>query len=252
MIFGKHKNRTLIGKGISLIDKKQKIQNIWLKDSDRKGHLFCFGTTRIGKTKIIESMICQDIEKGNSVVLVDPKGDISLFSKIIQTAFATGREKELCLISPIYPDSSASIDPLAYYYMPEEIVSHVVSGIKAKEEFFVNVAYETTLVIVLSLIIFQKIGQSNAAHINFDEIKKRCSHSGLEKLKESLSDVTGDDAEEVRAALLQLLESPADYFAKISSSLRTVLTSLSTGSVGRIIGKASSNRFINDWSKERK
>ena len=244
MIFGKHKNRTLIGKGISLIDKKQKIQNIWLKDSDRKGHMFCFGTTRIGKTKIIESMICQDIEKGNSVVLVDPKGDISLFSKIVQTAFATGREKELCLISPIYPDSSASIDPLAYYYMPEEIVSHVVSGIKAKEEFFVNVAYETTLVIVLSLIIFQKIGQSNAAHINFDEIKKRCSHSGLEKLKESLSDVTGDDAEEVRAALLQLLESPADYFAKISSSLRTVLTSLSTGSVGRIIGKASSNRFI--------
>ncbi len=240
----KRNTQTLIGKGIALNDKKNRIQNIWLKDSERKGHLFCFGTTRIGKTKLVESMICQDIEKGYSVVLVDPKGDIALFSKIVQAAFATGREKELCLISPIYPDSSARIDPLTYYYMPEEIVSHVVSGIKAKEEFFVNVAYETTLVIVLSLIIFQKMGRINAAHINFDEIKKRCSYSGLEKLKESLSDVTGNDADEVRAALLQLLESPADYFAKISSSLRTILTSLSTGSVGQIIGKASSNRFM--------
>ena len=243
-MIGKHKKHVLVGKGIALDDRNNRIQKIRLMDADRKGHLFCFGTTRIGKTKLIESMICQDIEKGHSVVLVDPKGDISLFSKIVQTAFATGRQNELCLISPIYPESSASIDPLAYYYMPEEIVSHVVSGIKAKEEFFINVAYETTLVIVLSLIIFQKVGPSKAAHINFDEIKKRCSYSGLEKLKDSLSDVIGHDVEEVRAALLQLLESPADYFAKISSSLRTVLTSLSTGSVGRIIGKASSNRFI--------
>ena len=240
----KRKTHTLIGKGIALGDPKNRIRNIWLKDAERKGHLFCFGTTRIGKTKLAESMICQDIEKGYSVLLVDPKGDIALFSKIAQAAFAAGRQEELCLITPVYPDSSASIDPLAYYYMPEEIVSHVVSGIKAKEEFFVNVAYETTLVIVLSLIIFQRIGRASAARINFDEIKKRCSYSGLEKLKESLSDVTGKDADEVRAALLQLLESPADYFAKISSSLRTVLTSLSTGSVGRIIGKASSNRFI--------
>ncbi len=243
-LFKKRKSQTLIGKGLALSDRKNHIQDIRLRDSDRKGHLFCFGTTRIGKTKLIEAMICQDIEKGYNVVMVDPKGDIPLFSKIVQTAFACNREKELCLITPIYPDCSARIDPLAYYYMPEEIVSHVVSGIKAKEEFFVNVAYETTLVIVLSLIIFQKMGRMNAAHINFDEIKKRCSYSGLEKLKESLSDVAGNEAEEVRAALSQLLESPADYFAKISSSLRTVLTSLSTGSVGQIIGKASSNRFM--------
>ena len=107
---GKRKTQTLIGKGIDLYDRKNRVRKIWLKDEERKGHLFCFGTTRIGKTKLAESMICQDIEKGYSVVLVDPKGDISFFSKIVQTAFATGREKELCLITSIYPESSAIID----------------------------------------------------------------------------------------------------------------------------------------------
>ncbi|QTA83856.1 TraD/TraG, TraM recognition site domain-containing protein [Desulfonema limicola] len=240
----KEKDHTLIGYGTPINELNAPVKKIWLKDSDRKGHFFCFGSTRIGKTKLIENMVCQDIIKGYSVVLVDPKGDIELFSKIVQTAFAAGREKDLCMISPIYPGYSAAIDPLAYYYMPEEIVSHTVSGIKSDEEFFVNVAYETTLVIVLSLLLFQKNNSEHAAHINFNEIKKRCSHSSLAKLRENLEDLDGEDAKEIKAALDKLLESPADFFSKISSSLRTVLTSLTVGSVGDIIGKARSNEFM--------
>lgn len=237
-------NSTLIGKGIHLADPKAKLRKIWLKDSDRKGHLFCFGSTRIGKTKLITSMIEQDIKKGNSVVLVDPKGDLELFSSVVQAAFAAGRHDELCLITPIYPHCSARIDPLSYYYMPEEIVSHVVSGVKAREDFFIAVAYETTLVIVLSLLIFKKIGLETYTHINFEAIKRRCSFSGLQELRHALQDIDTHEAEEVRQTLDHILASPADYFAKISSSLRTVLTSLSTGSVGHIIGRARANNFI--------
>ena len=91
----KRKTHTLIGKGIVLGDHRNRIRNIWLKDAERKGHLFCFGTTRIGKTKLAESMICQDIEKGYSVLLVDPKGDIALFSKIAQAAFAACLGKQV-------------------------------------------------------------------------------------------------------------------------------------------------------------
>lgn len=243
----KNKKRTLIGKGFEIGSPKA-AKNIWLPDSDRKGHLFCFGTTRIGKTKLIEHMIEQDIRKGYSVALFDPKGDINLFSKVVQVAFEENRQNELFLVAPIFPQYSVSIDPLAYYYMPEEIVSHVVSGIKAKEEFFVNVAQETTQIIVLSLLLFAKINKTKPL-INFNEIKDRASYTGLSELHADLETIKSDEAEEILASLRQILDSPKDYFAKISSSLRTILTSLSTGSVGQIIGRANANEFVRRLEK---
>jgi type IV secretory pathway TraG/TraD family ATPase VirD4 len=45
------------------------------------------------------------------------------------------------------------------------------------------------------------------------------------------------------------LDKPQDYFAKISSSLHAVLTSLTRGGVGSIIGKARTNEFIKKLEK---
>ena len=235
--------KTFLGYGYRL-DEPGKIRKIKLRDTDRKGHLFCFGATRIGKTRLIELMIEQDIRKGYSVALFDPKGDIELFSKLVQVAYEEGRENELCLVTPIFPNCSARMDPLAYYYMPEELVSHVVSGIKAREEFFINVAYETTFVIVQALLFFAKI-KNERSTLNFNTIKERASYKDLKNLEEQLKDYESEpEAQEILATLRQILASPQDYFAKVSSSLRTVLTSLSVGSVGAIIGKAKANQFI--------
>ena len=242
--FKSPKDQTHLGKGIDLQDTNKKLVDIYMPDADRKGHLACFGSTRVGKTKIIEHMIEQDIWKGNSVILIDPKSDPDLFSKIVSVAEAAERKNDLCLVTPIYPQCSAKVDPLSHYYMPEELVSHVVSGIKANEEFFINVAYETTLAIVQALLLFQKNGLLDEERVNFDAIKKRCSYTGLQQLRTSIEALTGEEADETRLLLDQLLSSPQDYFAKISSSLRTVLTSLSTGSVGQIIGKSRSNHFM--------
>jgi len=242
---------TFLGHGWEL-ERPEKIVPIVLPDEDRKGHLFCFGTTRIGKTRLIELMIEQDIRKGYSVVLLDPKGDIDLFSKVVEIAFKEKRQEELILITPIFPNVSAKIDPLSHYYMPEEIVSHVVAGIKAREEFFINIAYETTLVVVLALILFAKV-RGVKPFFNFQEIKRRVSYEDLEALKEALSSLRyGEYEEEVKdvlETLIQVLNSPKDYFSKVSSSLRTVLTALSTGNVGKIIGKADSNEFIHRLEK---
>ncbi len=235
---------TNIGKGIDLDGKPDQLIDINIPDSARKGHLACFGSTRVGKTKIIEHMISQDIAKGYSVMLVDPKSDPELFSRVVEMAKKYGREKDLSLVTPIYPQYSAIVDPMSHHYMLEELVSHVVSGIKAKEEFFVNVAYETTLAIVQSLLLFQASGHNSAEHINFEAIKKRCSYNGLQELRTNLNEINYEGADECRNLLDQLLSSPQDYFAKISSSLRTVLTALSTGSVGKIIGKARTNDFM--------
>jgi len=237
------KRTTFLGYGYTL-GNQGKIKKLRLRDTDRKGHLFCFGSTRIGKTRLIELTIEQDIRKGYSVAFFDPKGDIDIFSKIVQVAYEENRQYELCMVTPIFPACSARMDPLAYYYMPEEVVSHVVSGIKAREEFFINVAYETTLVIVMALVFFAKI-KKEKPRLNFNAIKERASYTDLKNLETQLSEYEDDpEAQEILANLRQILASPQDYFAKVSSSLRTVLTSLSTGSVGAIIGKARANEFI--------
>ena len=237
------KPSTFLGHGWSL-ENQGKIKKISLPDSARKGHLFCFGTTRIGKTKLIEQMIEQDIRKGYSVVFFDPKDDPDIFSKIVQVVNEEKCQKALSLVTPIFPECSAQIDPLSHYYMPEEIVSHVISGIKAKEEFFINIAYETTLIVILALIEFAKI-KNEKPIFNFNIIKERISYKDLVNMKTQLESLPkSPGVEDILVSLRQIVDSPQDYFAKVSASLRTVLTSLSTGSAGSIIGKSTANQFI--------
>ncbi len=101
---------THLGSGIHL-DHPDKIISLGYPDSFRKGHFWCFGTTRVGKTRAMENVIEQDIHKGYSVVVIDPKGDIDLFSKIVQVAYQTNRENDLMLITPVFPEYSAILDP---------------------------------------------------------------------------------------------------------------------------------------------
>jgi type IV secretory pathway TraG/TraD family ATPase VirD4 len=239
----RRKPTTNIGRGVPLQDLKGSIRKIGITDSDRIGHLGCFGTTRIGKSKLIEHMVTQDIAKGYSVVVVDPKGDLELFSKIVQIAFDTGREKELCLINPIYPEFSATINPLSYYYSPEEIVNHVISGVQAKDAYFHNVAYETTLMIVLSLLALKERAAPEIT-INFAEISRRCGAEEIENLTAALSKIEDASVREIINIANKILQAKEEFFGKVTSSLRTVLTALSIGNMGKIIGHAKANRFI--------
>jgi conjugal transfer pilus assembly protein TraD len=242
-MFWSRKPTTLIGRGVRINDLKGAIRKIELPDRDRIGHLGCFGTTRIGKSKLIENMVAQDIAKGYSVVIVDPKGDLELFSKIVQIAYDNDRANELCLINPIYPEFSATINPLAYYFSPEEIVNHVVAGVQAKDAYFHNVAYETTLMIVLSLLALKTKADPELS-INFAEISRRCGAEEIEDLMSALTKIQDPGTLEIVNIANKILQAKEEFFGKVTSSLRTVLTALSIGNMGKIIGKARSNRFV--------
>lgn len=246
-LLGKKKRKgkiTLVGKGYSLKDPQRKLRTIYIPDEFRKGHFWCFGTTRSGKTRLMENMIEQDIRKGYSVVAIDPKGDIELFSKIVQVAMETQRTKELIFVTPIFPQYSAVIDPLAYYYMPEELVAHIVSGVEGgREPFFYNVAYEISLAVVHSFLLKAK-HLNQKPHFNLLDIKNNISHEALEKLEREISTINSEEAMQLARDLRSILKSPQDYYSKVSSSLRVALTELTSGNIGQIIGKADSNRFI--------
>jgi len=243
-IKSKKEPQTALGTGFRLNDKKQRVVDIAIPDSDRKGHFWCFGTTRVGKTKCLENMVEQDIRKGYSTVVIDPKGDIELFSKIVQITMEEERLEDLIFITPIFPEYSAIIDPLAYYYMPEELVGHITSGVAiGKEPFFANVAYEISLVVVQALIMKAK-AEGKRPNFSLLDVKNRISNADLKKLKEEIDTIDSEDARQLSMDMQKILDSPQDYYSKISSTLRVALTELTSGNIGKIIGKADENRFI--------
>jgi len=50
--------KTILGLGYSM-DEPTKKTVISIPDDVRKGHFWCFGTTRVGKTRLIEGMVEQ-------------------------------------------------------------------------------------------------------------------------------------------------------------------------------------------------
>ena len=234
---------THIGSGCHL-DRSEEIIELGFPDTDRKGHFWCFGTTRVGKTRVMEHIIEQDIRKGYSVVCIDPKGDIELFSKITQLAGETKRLEDLMLITPIFPEHSAIIDPLSFYYMPEELVAHITAGVAiGREPYFFGVAYEVSLVVVQALILLAQTAKEEPS-FNLNDIKNHISHEDLERLKEKLDYINSPEAQQLSRDMQKILATPADYYSKVASSLRVALTELTSGNVGKIIGKADENRFL--------
>ncbi len=236
---------TRIGFGVELTDPDLKEISVTIPDDDRSGHFGCFGTTRIGKTRLIENIVKQDIRKGYNVCVIDPKGDADLFSSIVQTAAESGRLEELLLLTPIFPDLSIRLNPLSYYYMEDELVDHVVSTIKAKEDYYISVASEVSQAIIEGFGSEGKNQGRNKLKINFQDIKKKSDYESIKKFQAILQGLPpNEEIRDLIENIQQILNSTQDHFSKVSSSMRATLASLTTGSAGKVIGKARHDEFI--------
>ena len=225
-------NYTNIGKGFTLNDlKKEEFIDINLDNDHRRGHVVGFGTTGAGKSRFIENMVEQDIMvQGNCVVIIDPKIDNALLSRTYQAAVRSGNEKAFMLLSPVHPHLSIKLNPMSQYYMDEEIVGHIVSAIETSGDvFFYNIALEVSTAIVKSRLLIKKYIKDHTP-LSFREIYKYVSHDGLLQLKENLEKISNSrdrDLEDMVNLINNVLGSNADYFSKVVSSLRTVLTQMS-------------------------
>lgn len=239
---------TVIGEGWRFDDPERKRIKITVKDRERTAHYICFGTTGSGKTRHIENIVEQDIRKGYSVIVVDPKGDIELFEKVAQVALEEGREDDLMLINPIFPELSAHLDPLRYFATPEELAQHMVAGVSVgRDPYFFNVAYDLSLTIAHALVTINRYKGLHPA-FNFTEVGKFMTHNGLEVLKRQLSAIhdgpLAEDAESILIRINRTLDNDKDYFSKVSNSFAVAVGELTSGYMGKIIGKAKTNRFM--------
>ena len=80
-----------------------------IKRIDRRRHMYIVGKSGVGKTKLLELLIRQDITYGHGVCLMDPHGDVI---ETILDYIPKERIDDVCVIDPNDSDFPASFNPL--------------------------------------------------------------------------------------------------------------------------------------------
>lgn len=99
-------------------ENKEELQMAKIAEKDRATHLYVIGATGTGKTKFLEFLIQQDIEKGNGFGVIDPHGDlIEDIKGFLACCYDDpGDEKKIServvLIEPTDPNFSVTFNPL--------------------------------------------------------------------------------------------------------------------------------------------
>lgn len=117
--------------GVGLYEREKKV---CASLAERNGHLLVLGATRTGKTRLAELLISQDIHRGDTVIVLDPKGDYDLLRRIHHEAQRSGRAKDLRIVHLRYPELSQAYNPIASYHSPAEIASRIAGQLPGKGE----------------------------------------------------------------------------------------------------------------------
>ena len=108
--------------GVGLLEREREI---FMKLADRVGHMLVLGTTRVGKTRLAELIIAQDIARGDVVIVVDPKGDADLMKRVYREAKRAGRLDQLYIFHLGYPEFSARYNPVGQFTRITEVASRI-------------------------------------------------------------------------------------------------------------------------------
>lgn len=92
---------------------------------ERVGHTLVLGTTRVGKTRLAELLIAQDIRRGETCIVFDPKGDAELFKRVYQECHRCGRLNTLYVFHLGWPDSSARYNAVGRFGRITEVASRI-------------------------------------------------------------------------------------------------------------------------------
>jgi hypothetical protein len=111
-VFGKVKPEevSFIGRTnyVAALEEKKFIFGI--KRVDRRRHLYIIGKSGVGKTKLLELMLRQDVTYGHGLCLIDPHGDVI---DAMLDYIPKERMEDVCIIDPSDIDFPASFNPLA-------------------------------------------------------------------------------------------------------------------------------------------
>lgn len=247
---------------------------IWMDILERVGHLLVLGTTRVGKTRLAELLITQDIHRGDVVIVFDPKGDVALLKRMYAEAKRAGREEQFYMFHLGYPDISARYNPVGTFSKITEVATRTANQLPGEgqsaafKEFvwrFVNVMARAMTALGMKPS-YEAIYQ-NA--VNIDDLCIKYFQFWLDRdhpaWKDELLEVVDEDQKKQIAAqakktgrsiyalevlalirekgwhdpiadgLSSVLANDRSYFEKLVSSLYPLLEKLTTGKVSELL-----------------
>ena len=107
-------------------------QEVWMNLSERVGHTLVLGTTRVGKTRLAEVLIMQDIQRGECVIVFDPKGDADLLRRVYAEASRAGRGQDFVLFHLGYPKASARYNAIGHFSRITEVATRIANQLPSE------------------------------------------------------------------------------------------------------------------------
>src|SRR3989339_1750114 len=106
--------------------------NLYSELSHLVGHTLIVGTTRVGKTRLLDLLIAQAIARGEPVIIIDPKGDHGLAENARRVCEALGQADRFIYFHPAHPEKSVCIDPLRNWNRKTELASRIAALIPSE------------------------------------------------------------------------------------------------------------------------
>jgi conjugative coupling factor TraD (TOL family) len=250
-----------------------KEQPVWMDIGERVGHTLVLGTTRVGKTRLAEVLITQDIRRGDVVIVFDPKGDADLLRRIYAEAKRAGRLDNFYLFHLGFPHMSARYNAIGNFSRITEVATRIANQLpnEGNSAAFKEFAWRFVNIIARALVALNRRPdyQQIRRYINdieplFVEYARYCAHSsGLDGWEEKVKEVAGNIKERnlpssLRGrsidaiALMRFLQDKAvydpvldglvsafkydkTYFDKIVSSVGPLMEKLTTGNIAALI-----------------
>ncbi|WP_242470760.1 conjugative transfer system coupling protein TraD [Thiocystis violacea] len=243
---------------------------VWLPVSHSAGHLLIVGTTGSGKTRLLELLVAQAVERGEAVVILDPKGDRDLRASAQRACARRGESQRFVSFHPAFPDRSHRIDPLYSFHRATELasriaaimpsvsgndpfksfsqmaLSHVIGGLLAAGERpnlvnlrrYLEGGVETLVVRVLTRWFDERIPgwEGRAARYLGKAHDPTAKARGLVRFYQ---EIRTQHPSTVIDGLVSLFEHDKVHFSKMVASLFPILNMLTAGSLGPLLSPDS-------------
>ena len=166
-----------------------------LSDAVLDRHVLILGTTGAGKSRLLELLAVQASARGDAVVVIDPKGDDGLLSRVRKEAGSRFR-----LFSLPHPERSVSYNPIGRYHDIREVADRVASLLPSSGDAlpFRNFGWEIVNAVAKEL--------DGKRPVTFRALK----HGAIDRPVRALAD------------------RPRDHHLKLASALIPILSKLST------------------------
>lgn len=234
-----------------------------------EGHTLILGTTGSGKTRLFDLLISQAILRGETVIIIDPKGDRALWQNAQRCCIAQGQAERFVCFHPAFPEQSVRLDPLRNFTRTTEIASRLAALIPSETgaDPFKSFAWQALNNIAQALVMtcerpnlvrLRRFLEGSAAGLVVQAISSYCqrmipdwqikAQPYLERQKSRSPEGTASalmrfyhqivqpqfPSPELEG-LLSMFQHDNTHFAKMVASLLPILNMLTSGDLGKLL-----------------